>query len=238
MSGPEHGCKIHACLTIHGICRSSAELHIDGGDSGKWFIWQHADFVNERDVASISQSVEHVSSLIHKELAAGTPANQIVLAGFSQVTRTPNAPVALLHADDHIEHMTSPQPHAEPISMPHEERWQLPADFHPTEDTGAATLAIRVTWAPVCCRVATLPSGQRWHCNNHSRGSWHCPPGVKPQMRCRSAFLSANPLESMQHADSGVCRDSGIMQHSQLAAVVLQSVGSGTFCCLTPTYQQ
>jgi hypothetical protein len=44
-----------------------------------------AEHVSEQGIADISQSVEHLSGLFREEVAAGTPASRIVLAGFDQV---------------------------------------------------------------------------------------------------------------------------------------------------------
>lgn len=41
--------------------------------------------MNVRDAPAIGQSVEYVKGLVQEEIEAGTPANRIVIGGFSQV---------------------------------------------------------------------------------------------------------------------------------------------------------
>lgn len=43
--------------------------------------------MNVRDAPSIGQSVQYVNQLVRDEIAAGTPADRIVIGGFSQVCR-------------------------------------------------------------------------------------------------------------------------------------------------------
>jgi Phospholipase/Carboxylesterase len=45
--------------------------------------------MNVRDAPAIGQSVEYVRGLVRDEIAAGTPADRIVIGGFSQVPCVP-----------------------------------------------------------------------------------------------------------------------------------------------------
>ncbi len=53
-----------------------------------WFDLANLDNLQRGQVdnAGIAESVEYVSSLIEKEVAAGIPHNRIVVGGFSQVS--------------------------------------------------------------------------------------------------------------------------------------------------------
>lgn len=67
--------------------------------------------MNVRDAPAIGQSVEYVKGLVQDEIAAGTPANRIVIGGFSQVGSTANLLIAPGHhpIPQHNYHHTTPQ---------------------------------------------------------------------------------------------------------------------------------
>jgi predicted esterase len=61
------------------------EITINGGAKGTgWFDIRHPDLMNVRDAPAIGQSVDYVNQLVRNEVAAGTPADRIVIGGFSQ----------------------------------------------------------------------------------------------------------------------------------------------------------
>lgn len=58
---------------------------INGGMTMRsWYDIRSTDFMNDVDAAGIRVSCHHIYKLIEAEMAAGMPANKIVLAGFSQ----------------------------------------------------------------------------------------------------------------------------------------------------------
>ena len=70
------------------------EVTINGGARGTaWFDIRHPDLMGMRDVPAIGESVSYLTSLLKQEQAAGTPADRIVIGGFSQVGHSSkNAP--------------------------------------------------------------------------------------------------------------------------------------------------
>lgn len=61
------------------------EVTINGGARGTaWFDIRHPDLMNVRDSEAVRESVVYLNQLIREEAAAGTPADRIVIGGFSQ----------------------------------------------------------------------------------------------------------------------------------------------------------
>lgn len=60
-------------------------ITINGGAQGTgWFDIKHPDLMGVRDTPAITASVEYVNKLLKEEIANGTPADRIVVGGFSQ----------------------------------------------------------------------------------------------------------------------------------------------------------
>ena len=132
-----------------------------------------SDLMNVRDAPAIGQSIEYVKGLVRDEIAAGTPADRIVIGGFSQVTQSHQyhscAPHS--HAVTHVHLLGN---HSKPLP------WYITVRITDDHRHGQGPLTTEVYH----CRAGTLRSARPRRCTSPLPAQLGCPHGVKRQSRC------------------------------------------------------